>query len=413
MAERPIKLGKSPANDAVVIVGASVAGTRVALDLRRLGYRGPIELIGEEPEAPYDRPPLSKGYLAGSYEPSRLVLLDPSKAAELGISLRLGIPATGLDTSQRAVVLYDGSEVPYGTCVVATGVSPKSPPWHGGHRIYTLRTRLDSQRIAGYLGSGRSLLVIGAGFIGAEVASTAASLGTSVSLVDPLAAPMARIVGEEMGQLLASAHERFGVDAFLGLGVSSLSETPDGVAARLSDGRLVQAEAAVVGIGTDPNVGWLEGSGLSFGPEGLDCDRFCKAVGVDNVYGAGDICRFEHLVLGRSVRVEHWTNAVEQGAAVARNIAEPGSPKPYRGVGYVWSDQYDLKIQIAGHPEVGKLFGVKGDAAGIPPKLLALYGDRNGWLVGSLAVNWPRAAAESRRLVGEGVSASQAASYWD
>ncbi|WP_217236236.1 NAD(P)/FAD-dependent oxidoreductase [Streptomyces sp. AC555_RSS877] len=369
----------------IVVVGASAAGLAAVETLRREGYDGTLTLVGDEPRAPYDRPPLSKQLLAAQWEPDRLALRTPDDLAGLGLDLRLGVAATGLEPVDRTVRLADGSDLPYDGLVVATGVRPRRLPGEGAH---VLRTLDDALTLRERLTPGRHLVVVGAGFLGAEAAAVAWGLGAHVTLLEPAAVPLAHAVGTAVGQVLSRAHVERGVDLRCGVTVTEVTE--DGV--RLADGTVIDADEVLVAVGSLPNTEWLDGSGLPVG-DGLVCDEFCEAAWesprpkVGGVYAAGDVARWYNPLFGTSMRVEHRTNAAEQGMAAARNLLRPEARKPFAPVPYFWSDQYDMKVQaygfLRGHDEVAV---VDGDLA--ERRFVAVYrtGDR---VSGALAVGMP------------------------
>ncbi|MCI3273739.1 NAD(P)/FAD-dependent oxidoreductase [Streptomyces cylindrosporus] len=379
----------------IVVVGASAAGLAAVETLRREGYDGTLTLVGDEPLAPYDRPPLSKQLLASEWEPERLDLRPADDLAALGLDLRLGVAATGLELAERTVRLADGSEVPYDGLIVATGVRPRRLPGEGAH---VLRTLDDALTLRDRLGPGLRLVVVGAGFLGAEAAAVAWRLGAKVTLLEPAPVPMAHAVGTEVGAMLTAAHVERGVDLRCGTGVSEVTE--DGV--RLADGQVIEADEVLVAIGSLPNTEWLEGSGLSVG-DGVVCDEYCEAA--RNVYAAGDVARWYNPLFGTSMRIEHRTNAAEQGMAAARNLLRPAGRKPFAPVPYFWSDQYDMKIQaygyLRGHDEVAV---VDGDLS--ERRFVAAYrtGDR---VTGALAVGMPPKAIRTWR------QAIAAGAAWD
>ncbi len=321
------------------MVGASAAGLAAAETLRREGYDGTVTLVGDEPRPPYDRPPLSKQILAGQWQPGRLDLRSPADLDALGLDLRLGTAASGLDLADRTVHLADGTPVPYDGLIVATGVGPRRLPGEGGR---VLRTLDDALALRDRLGPGRRLAVVGAGFLGAEAAAVARGLGTEVTVVEPAPVPLAHAVGEDVGRVLSQAHLDHGVDLRTGIGVTEVIH--GGV--RLADGGLVAADEALVAIGCRPNTAWLEGSGLTL-DDGLVCDEYCAAA--PGVYGAGDVARWHNPVFGTTMRIEHRTNAAEQAMAAARNLLRPDARRPFAPVPYFWSDQYDMKIQAYGY----------------------------------------------------------------
>ena len=359
----------------VVIVGASAAGLAAAETLRREGHTGTLTLIGDEPAAPYDRPPLSKEILSGAWTADRLPLRTEADLDALGLDARYGREAIGVNVAERTVLLADGAEVPYDGLIVATGARPRRLP---GTPAHVLRTLDDALALKDRLGPGRTLAVVGAGFLGAEAASVAAGLGTHVTLLEPAPVPLAHAVGEDVGRMLAQVHLDHGVDLRTGTGVSKV--VPGGV--RLDDGSVVKADTVLVAVGSRPNTEWLTGSGLTL-DDGLVCDEFCAAA--PGVYGAGDVARWHNPIFDTSMRIEHRTNAAEQGMAAARNLL--GAQRPFAPVPYFWSDQYDMKIRaygyLRGHDEMRIAEGSLEER-----KFTAVYrtGDR---LTGVLAVGVP------------------------
>ncbi|HEX4790940.1 MAG TPA: FAD-dependent oxidoreductase [Actinospica sp.] len=355
----------------IVVVGASAAGLAVAETLRRSGHRGSITLIGAERHAPYDRPPLSKQILAGEWDGSRLPLRPADTLAALGLDLRLGTVATGVDLAARTVALAaaagsargDGEgdtaaeaavcadRVPYDSLVIATGVRPRRLPGEGAH---VLRTLDDALTLRERIKPGSRLIVVGAGFLGAEAAAVASGLGAHVILLEPAPVPMAHVVGEPVGAAIGQAHREHGVDLRTGIEVMSVAK--DGVL--LADGSILEADAVLVAVGSMPNTEWLEDSGLTLG-DGVHCDaRGCAAPAV---YAAGDVARWHNPRYGVDMRIEHRTNAAEMGMAVARNILSPDTVEDFAPVPYFWSDQYDLRIQaygyLRGHEEIDIVHG--------------------------------------------------------
>ncbi|MGW0433404.1 NAD(P)/FAD-dependent oxidoreductase [Micromonospora sp. NPDC003197] len=382
----------------VVVVGASAAGLAAAETLRREGYDGSLTLIGAELDAPYDRPPLSKQILASTWEADRLALRTAAQLTALDLDLRLGATATGLDLVTRVVQLADDEAVAYDGLIVATGVRPRRLPGQGGAHV--LRTLGDALALRQRLRPGRHLVVVGAGFLGAEAAAVARGLGCRVTLLEPAPVPLAHAVGTDIGRVLSSAHLEHGVELRTGVTVSAVGN--NGV--HLTDGELIEADEVLVAIGSQPNTEWLEGSGLELA-DGLVCDEYSAAA--PYVYGAGDVARWHNPLFGVSMRIEHRTNAAEQGMAAARNLLHPQARKPFAPVPYFWSDQYDMKIHaygyLRGHDAVQI---VDGDLD--QRKFVAAYrfGDR---LAGVLAVGMPpKAIRPWRQAIATGVTWSDA-----
>ncbi len=383
-----------------VVVGSSIGGVRTAQALRAAGYPGTIVLVGEEEVLPYDKPPLSKGFLTGTDERARLDLLSKEEATAAGIELRLGERAERLDAAGREVRLVTGEDIGFDHLVIATGARARPSPWAADNGVSVLRSIEDSRALRDRLRAGGRLVVVGAGFIGSEVASSARSLGLDVTVVDAVEVPMAQAVGGEVGALLARLHAQNGTATHFGTGVESVEGESGALHVRLTDGTLVDGAAVVVGIGAQPNDGWLESSGLLV-DNGVVCDQYCRAVGASGIFAVGDVARWYHPRHGCHVRVEHWTNAVEQASCVAHNLTHDDALKAYQPVEYVWSDQYDWKIQIAGRPDDAVSSVMVGDPDG-RPRFAVLYADDEGLLAGSVTVNWPRGLVEGRRLLAAG-----------
>ncbi|TMR01209.1 NAD(P)/FAD-dependent oxidoreductase [Actinomadura soli] len=394
-----------------VVVGSSVAGVRTAQALAAGGFDGRVLVIGAERTEPYDKPPLSKHFLTGVWDASRLALLNGGRADER-VELRLGVAAEHLDVAGKQLRLADGTRVPYDVCVIATGASARPSPWAARDGIHVLRTVQDSAALRRDLLRGGEVVVVGGGFVGAEVAAAASGLGCPVTVVDPLVDPMARVLGPRVGPLLTGIHERHGVRTRFGTGVVAIEGTSGGLRVILDDGSVLAASTVVVGIGAVPNDGWLRSSGLDIA-DGVICDEYCRVQGTRDVFAAGDVARWPHPRHGEHVRGEHWTNAVEQAACVARNIVHQGDPVPYRPVEYVWSDQYDWKIQIAGSPALMSGHHVIGDLTGDRPRAAVAYTDTTGRLGAALTLNWPRALVACRRLLAAAAEFTQAITELD
>ena len=387
--------------DSTVIVGASIGGARTAQALRSAGYQGDITLVGDETALPYDRPPLSKGLLAGTATADSLTLLTRQQATDLGIRLRLGRTARHLDVAGSYVELEDGERMRYDDVVIATGARPRPSPWGKPAGVHYVRTLGDAAALRDDLARGGPLVVIGAGFIGAEVAATARQAGVdTVTLVDPAPVPMGRVIDPGTAARLGALHREHGVATRLGTGVEAIEPAADGLVIRLSDGLALAAATVVVGIGAVANDEWLASSGLPVGG-GLHCDDRCRAEGAPRVHAVGDVARWHHAGYGALVRAEHWTNAVDQARYVAADIVRPGEQGPYQPVEYVWSDQYEAKIQVTGRTGAD-LRAVTLERAGQPGSFAVLCASGTGALAGAVTVSWPKAAIAARRAIKAG-----------
>ncbi|MEQ3549750.1 FAD/NAD(P)-binding oxidoreductase [Pseudonocardia nematodicida] len=382
----------------IAVLGASAAGLAAAETLRTQGFDDELVIVGAEPHLPYKRPPLSKQVLDGRWAADRAFLRTAAEIEELDASWSLGVRAVGLDPAARRVTLSDRSVVEYDGLVIATGVSPRRlAHGHDLAGVQVLRTLEDAQAVGRELVAGRRLVIVGAGFLGCEVAAVARRSDVHVTLVDPLPAPMIRQLGSDIARHVAALHTSHGTEVRTGVGVRALTGVDGRVTTvELTDGSVLAADAVLVAIGSTPNVGWLAGSGLSL-TDGVDCDARCRA-GTD-IVAAGDVASWEHPGFGRRMRVEHQTNALEQGAAAARSLlgteAEDFAPVPF-----FWSDQYDVKLQVYGAPhESATKRIVRGDPA--EGRFAATY-QHDGRLVAVLTWNMPREALGLReQLVAE------------
>jgi NADPH-dependent 2,4-dienoyl-CoA reductase/sulfur reductase-like enzyme len=385
----------------LVVVGGSLAGLRAVESARRSGFAGSVILIGAEDHLPYDRPPLSKRFLDLDTDPAERPTFrtEDVLTGELGVELRLGSPATGLDVTGREVVLADAS-VGYDVLMIATGASARSLPGSeqlGG--VHTLRTLDDALALRAALDARpRHVAIVGAGFIGSEIASAARARGLAVTILESLPAPLGRALGAELGWATSLLHERAGATLRCATGVDAVEGNGRVERLTLSDGSVVEADLVVVGIGATPNIGWLEGSGLELAG-GVVCDE-TLATSVPGVYAAGDVAAWINPLFGRRMRIEHWTNAAEQGALAARNALDPGAAKPYAAVPYFWSDWYDARIQLVGMSSAESRVVTGSPEEG---RFVALYRDADR-LVGALAVNGQASVMKYRALIAKRAS---------
>lgn len=393
--------------DAIAIAGASLAGIRAARTLREEGFGGRLSLIGDEPHLPYNRPPLSKEMLADEWDEER-ILLEPRSAIDgLDVDLRLGIAATELDLPRKSVALSDGSRLDFDGLVIATGARPRQLPGTSGMRgIFALRTLDDARELRAALRHhpGR-VVVVGAGFIGAEVASSARQLGLDVTVLEFAPIPFENALGARMGTVLADLQRGYGIDLRTGVGVAGVDGLDRVERVQLTDGGTLDAELLVVGIGVVPNTEWLVGSGLTI-DNGVVCDATCLAA--PGVVAAGDIARWPNPAFDDELmRVEHWDNANEQGVHAAKTLLRgPEGAEPYAPIPWFWSDQCDSTIQMAGRPrrddKTQVISGTVGDG-----KFAVIYG-RGDRVVAVFGVNEPRQVIRFRRLIAQATSWSDA-----
>ncbi|MFI0821941.1 NAD(P)/FAD-dependent oxidoreductase [Streptomyces sp. NPDC021098] len=387
----------------IVLVGASAGGLSAAEALRRSGYQGVITLVGDERRLPYDRPPLSKQILTGEWEPDRLALRGQAAIDALDLDLRLGVGAAGLDSAARTLLLADGTELPYDSLVVATGVRARRLPGtdEGVAGVHTLRTVADALVLKARLRPGRRLVIVGAGFLGAEVAAVARGLGVDVTLLEADPVPLAQAVGEEAGQFLSRLHRDHGVRLRTGAMVADVLESGGEVTGvALADGDVLPANDVLVAIGSVPNTEWLAGSGLTLGA-GLVCDRYSAAA--PDVYGVGDVASWHNPLFGTTMRVEHRTNAGEQALTVAHNLLAPHARRPFAPVPYFWSDQYGTRGQAYGYlRDHDEALALESNVT--ERRLLVVY-RRADRLTGVLALGKPPKALRSwRALIASGAA---------
>ena len=374
----------------IAVVGASAAGLTAVQTLRREGYDGPVTVIGDEELMPYDRPPLSKQILSGTWEPDKASL-----HSTVDCSWQLGVRATGLDVAGRRLQLSTGDTLDYDKLVIATGVRPRRLPFERGLAgVHALRTMADALALREELAAARAVVVVGAGFMGSEVAAVASGMGLDVTVVDPLPAPMITQFGPWIGGLVAKLHADHGVRLRMGIGVTGFAGDGRVSGVELSDGSVLPADVVLVAIGSLPNTEWLHGSGLAL-TNGVNCDSLCRAA--PNVVAAGDVASWTHPELGLRVRVEHRMNATEQGMAAARTLL--GKGEPYAPIAYFWTDQYDVKIQAYGtFPSTAQATVAAGD---VGSGRFAVTYAAEGRITGVLGWNLPRDTRQLRARIGQ------------
>jgi len=391
----------------VVVVGASLAGLHAARALRGHGFDGTLTVVGDEPHLPYDRPPLSKQVLAGTWDPGRTTLVTER---DDGLDLRwiLDRAAVDLDPRARSVRLADGTDVSYDGLVIATGATPRTVSGTDGMAgVHVLRSLDDAVALRADLDATPArVVVVGAGFIGAEVAATARQRGLPVTMVEPLPVPLGRVLGGEVAETVAAVHRDEGVDLRLGVGVEAVEGGERVERVRLADGTVVACDVVVVGIGVTPNTGWLERSGLPLA-DGVRADATCQVV--PGVVAAGDVARWTHPTYREDIRVEHWDHAIAQGGhAAATLLAGDGGGAPFTPVPWFWSDQYDRKIMLAGRPAAAEEVRVV-DGSLAERRFVALY-RRGDEVVAALGMNRPAPLARWRLRLADGVSWAEATS---
>ena len=373
----------------VVIAGGGLAAQLCAETLRRSGYEGRIRMVCAEERLPYDRPPLSKEVLADAAAEESVAFRSEDWYADKHVELLLGTRAEGLDSARRRVALSDGGEVAYEHLVIATGSAPRTLPAFAPYaNVSTLRTLDDSRLLRELLRSGARLLIIGAGFIGQEVAAAARGAGAQVTMVEIEPAPLHGLLGERIGRWLAQLHIDEGVALELARSVASIHGERRVEAVTLDDGRRVEADHVLLGVGVRPNLDWLAGSGLP--TEAIPTDEGGRTA-VERVYAAGDAAAFYDAFLGRHASSGHWESAGRQGAAVANAIT--GRPPAAPALSSFWSDQYGTRIQSLGHATLADDVVVEGDPAA--RDFIARY-TREGAPVAALAVGRPKALPELR-----------------
>jgi 3-phenylpropionate/trans-cinnamate dioxygenase ferredoxin reductase subunit len=344
-----------------VIVGASLTGAKAAETLRTEGFDGRLLLIGAEHERPYERPPLSKDYLRGEAGRETVYVHEAGYYGEHEIELLLGRTATSLDTSARVVELDGGEPLRYDRLLLATGAEPRRLPIPGAELdgIHYLRSVEDCDALRARLDRGGSVVVVGAGWIGSEVAASARQRGLDVTVIEPASVPLERVLGPELGAMYRDIHADHGVRMLLGTGVESFEGAGAVERVRTSDGRALECDFVVVGIGVQPRTRLAEEAGLAV-DNGILVDEHLQTE-TPSVFAAGDVANAQHPFFGERIRVEHWANALHQGPVAARNML--GRTEPYDNVPYFFSDQYDVGMEYAGYARTWDRVVLRGDPA--------------------------------------------------
>lgn len=344
-----------------VIVGGGVGGGTAALALRAEGFAGRVVVVCDEPRAPYSKPPLSKGVLRGEDDVERTALRPSTWYDKRDIEVLTGVAATDVDLAAHTVLLADGTKLGYDKLLLATGGRPRVlPGTHGTPGVFTLRTVEDSLAIGERLRAGARVVVVGGGFIGAEVAASAVQLGCSVTVLEGQEAPLERVLPPMLGQLYMRMHRERGVDFRTSVAVTDIELGDDGLVAHAASGERYPADVVVVGIGMVPNDDLALRAGLEV-ENGVLVDEQCRTSDPD-VYAVGDLANAPNPLLGGRMRVEHWQNAQHQAKVAAKNML--GGSEAFAEVPWVWSDQYDLTLQITGRPEPTDQVHLRGDVDG-------------------------------------------------
>jgi 3-phenylpropionate/trans-cinnamate dioxygenase ferredoxin reductase subunit len=399
-----------------VVAGAGMAGGKAAETLREEGFEGRVVLVGAEHERPYERPPLSKDYLRGEVGREKVYLREPGFYDDNRIELRLGRTATGLDPSRRELTLDDGERLGYDALLIATGAEPRRLPIPGADLdgVLYLRTVGDSDALRERLDRGGAMVVVGAGWIGAEVAASARQRGLEVTVLDPLTVPLERVLGREMGAVYRDIHTDHGVRMLMGTGVEAIEGATSAERVRTSDGREIDCDVVVVGVGVLPRTDLAGQAGLAV-EDGIVVDEHLRT-DAPGVFAAGDVASAMHPFYRERIRVEHWANALEQGPAAARNML--GRSAAYDRLPYFFSDQYEVGMEYCGFARTWDRVVVRGDPASREFIAFWLVGDR---VVAGMNVNvWDvtdhiqrlireRTAVDDRRLADPAVPLEQLA----
>jgi len=385
-----------------VIVGASLAGAKAAETLREEGFDGRVVLMGAEEERPYERPPLSKDYLLGEAERDKVYVHDEGFYAEHAIELRLGRKAVRLDTAARALELDDGDRLSYDRLLLATGAEPRrlSVPGADLDGIFYLRSVRDSDALRERLDGGGAVVVVGAGWIGAEVAASARQRGLDVTVVEPASVPLERVLGAELGAFYRDVHSDHGVQMLMTTGVEAFEGHGKVERVLTSDGRRLECDFAVIGVGVEPRTELAASAGLTL-DNGILVDEQLRA-SAPGVFAAGDVANAQHPFYGERVRVEHWANALNQGPAAARSML--GQSAPYDRLPYFFSDQYDIGMEYTGLAREWDRVVIRGDLAA---REFIAFWLHDGRVIAGMNVNVWDVTDPIKRLIGERVAVDE------
>ena len=383
----------------MVIAGGGLVAATVVRELRALGFGGELTIVSDEPWLPYNRPPLSKEFLAGGIPASEIALLARDDLEHLGVSIVLDRAATGLDPSAKVLRLDDGHEIAYGSLVIATGARPRrlADVDSGLVGVHYLRSLSDATALAADLVGARSMAIVGAGFIGLEVAATARDRGIAVTVVEAERFPLRRVLNPEAAELITALHRDRGVQFRCSTRVLDVETDRQRRRLWLSDGAALTVDVIVIGIGAIPNTEWLNGSRLDV-EDGVLCDARGQTT-MRDVYAAGDVARWHHAAFGAPTRMEQWTSAVEQAAVLADAIT--GGTRHWDAIPYLWSDQYDQKIQFCG------ISGPLTQIIRYQRGTVAWVGNETT-ITGILAISSPRMFARGRALLARGAGWDEA-----
>lgn len=371
----------------IVIIGAGMAGARACINLRANGYEGEIVLIGEEALLPYDRPPLSKASIMQDGEPQPIWLMDETIARELKVTAKLSVQATAIDRAAKWVALSDGTSQPYSKLLLATGAKPRRLSLPGGEHALTLRNHEDTLELRKRFLPGKNIVIIGGGFIGLELASSAAKKGCNVTLVEAQPRILMRGVPEPIAKIIHDEHVKHGVAMLVGTGLSHLSAD----AVHLADGRVIPADTIIAGIGAAPDTKLAQDAGLAI-ENGIACDEHMQTSDPD-IYAAGDCASWINSKYGRRMRLEAWRSAQEQAATAAENML--GGSKTHSAIPWFWSDQYDLGLQIAGVADMGPVTVTRKPSA---DSLLLFHLAEDGTLMGASGIGLGNAIGRDIKL---------------